>query len=257
MHGAYAGLPGAEGLTPDHYESLAFPFQSRTWRDAHRIHHASPSLLGQDPNTLHPLFRVHSGVRWRPWHLFNTFLGTIFVFECWAFDYDRFLKREGLRPPRDRGELRKFALFLGYQYLFFACLAGPRWKETLAGGLLAAIIRNFVFVALQTGSSVGAEVSARHALAYGRKSPGEWARFQVESSKNFKVRGFWKILVGGLDRHIEHHLYPSLPPNRYQALSEELRALSREHGVAYIEYPSLPASLRDSFTHLGRLSRPS
>ena len=39
MHGAYVGLPGAEGFTPSRYEALALPFQSRTWRDAHRIHH--------------------------------------------------------------------------------------------------------------------------------------------------------------------------------------------------------------------------
>ena len=42
MHGAYAAIPGAGRFTPSRYESLALPFQSRTWGDAHRIHHANP-----------------------------------------------------------------------------------------------------------------------------------------------------------------------------------------------------------------------
>ena len=98
MHGAYAGIPGAGRFTPSRYESLALPFQSRTWGDAHRLHHAEPSLLDLDPDTVHPLFRIHSSQEWRPWHRFNTFLGALLTFEIWAFDYDRFLKRTGNRP---------------------------------------------------------------------------------------------------------------------------------------------------------------
>ncbi len=59
MHGAFVGLPGAGRHVPWRYETLAIPFRSRTWRDAHRIHHAHPSLLGEDPDTVHPLFRMH------------------------------------------------------------------------------------------------------------------------------------------------------------------------------------------------------
>jgi linoleoyl-CoA desaturase len=118
------------------------------------------------------------------------------------------------------------------------------------------VIRNFVFVALQTGSSVGAHVSTRHCQAYDKKNRGEWTRFQVETSKNFVLKGAWKILCGGLDRHIEHHLYPQLPPNRFHELSGELRELCRAHGVAYEEYPSLAASLQDSFKYLAKLSLP-
>jgi fatty acid desaturase len=65
MHGADLGLPGAGRFTPDRYETLAIPFQSKTWRDAHRIHHGHPSLLGDDPDTVHPLFRAYSADRER------------------------------------------------------------------------------------------------------------------------------------------------------------------------------------------------
>jgi linoleoyl-CoA desaturase len=256
MHGAFVGLPGADRYTPTNYESLALPFQSKTWRDAHRIHHANPSLLELDPDTVHPLFRVHQETRWRPWHLFNTFLGALLVFECWAFDYDSYLKKHGVREKGDRGEIRKFLLFFAYQYVLFPALAGKYWKHVLICNLVSVVIRNFVFVGLQTGSSVGNEVSTLHPKSFGRKANGEWYRFQIETSKNFVLRGIWKTICGGLDRHIEHHLYPSLPPNRLHAISGEIKDLCREHGVSYAEYPSVWASLGDSFSYLAKLSKP-
>lgn len=254
MHGAYVGLPGASRFTPGRYETLALPFRSKTWREAHRIHHASPSLLGSDPDTIHPLFRMHETQPWRPWHFLNTWLGAVFTFECWAFDYDRFLKRAGRRPAHDRGELRKFALHVGYQYVLFPLLAGARWKEVLAAGVVAAIIRNFIFTGLQTGSSVGHAVSTVHCVSYARKRGDAWFRFQIETSKNFVLRGVWRVLCGGLDRHIEHHLFPNLPPSRLHLLSDEVRSLCQRHGVRYVEYPSIWASLGDSLSYLRGLS---
>ena len=256
MHGAYAGIPGAGRFTPSRYESLALPFQSRTWGDAHRIHHANPSLLDLDPDTIHPLFRVHDSQAWRPWHLFNTFLGSLLTFEIWAFDYDSFLKRTGHRPKNDRRELSKILLYVSYQYLLFAVLAGARWKAMLIATFAASIVRNLIFTGLQTGSSVGSDVSTLHPLNVSAKKMDAWYRFQVETSKNFVLNGVWRILCGGLDRHIEHHLYPNLPPNRLHALSPEIRELCRAERVGYSEYSSFWTSLWDSLSYLGMLSTP-
>ncbi|MGZ6143936.1 MAG: fatty acid desaturase, partial [Myxococcales bacterium] len=195
MHGAYDGL--APDLDSRSYETMALPLQSRTWGDAHRIHHAHPSIVGVDPDTVHPLFRVHPLQRWRPWHALNTFLGALLVFEAWGFDYDRFLKSRGLRDARDRGEIRKLSRFVLYQYALWPVLAGPRWPLVLAGTALAVLVRNLVFVLLQTASSVGENVSTLHATS-GRKLPrGAWHRFQVESSKDFRCAGWWTALCGG------------------------------------------------------------
>lgn len=255
MHGAYEGIVGVGRYTSQRYETLAIPFQSRTWRDAHRIHHANPSLLGDDPDTLHPFFRVHSETRWRPWHWLNGWLGTFFVFELWAWDYNRFLKNRGVRAREDRSELHKFLLYVAYQYALFPLLAGARWKEVLVAGILATIMRNFVFVALQTGSSVGQGVSTRHPKAYGRKTPGEWVKFQIETSKNFGLSRFFQILCGGLDRHIEHHLFPNLPAYRLHGLAPQVRELCKKNGIEYEEHASVWASLSDSLRYLWQLRR--
>ena len=100
---------------------------------------------------------------------------------------------------------------------------------------------------------MGHEVTTRHALG----GPGRGAarlRFQIETSKNFALRGLTRILCGGLDRHIEHHLFPHLPPDRLQALSPGVRAICAQHGIRYQEFPSFRASLRDSAAYLHSLA---
>jgi linoleoyl-CoA desaturase len=255
QHGAYMRIPGAGRFTPRRYETLAVPFQTRTWREAHRIHHAHPSMVGADPDTEHPLFRVHESVPRRAWHAMNAFVGAFFTFETWAFDYDAFLKRRGKRDARDRTELRKFGIYVAWHLLLFPMLAGPRWAWVLAGSLVAMILRNFIFTGLQTASSVGRRVSTLHAAIAARPRGDAFVRFQIETSKNFIVRGIWRVLVGGLDRHIEHHLFPDLPPNRLHALSARVREVSRENGVRYEEHGSFAESVRDSVGHLHQLSR--
>jgi linoleoyl-CoA desaturase len=255
QHGAYARIPGAGRFTPKRYETLAVPFQTKTWRDAHRIHHAHPSMLGGDPDTEHALFRVHERVQRRWWHAFNAFVGAFFTFETWAFDYDAFLKRRGKRDARDRAELAKLARYVAYHLVLFPVLAGPRWSWVIAGTLVAIVVRNLIFTGLQTASSVGRGVSTLHALAPTRPRGEAFVRFQMETSKNFIVRGIFRVLVGGLDRHIEHHLFPDLPPNRLHALSPAVRELADENGVHYEEHASFGASLGDSVGHLHSLSR--
>lgn len=256
QHGIYARLPHTEDFARKRYETLALPLQTKTWREAHRIHHANPSVLGRDPDTVHPLFRVHPERPWRFWNLFNTFLGAIFVFECWGRDYDSFLKAAGHRDKRDWSEAKKLLAFFAYQFLLFPLLAGERALSVLLANLLAVLLRNFIFVALQTASSVGENVSIRHAQKSGAGSRGQWARFQVETSKNYKAPRLYTLLSGGLDRHIEHHLFPTLPPMKLRELSPRVRDLCLRYGVRYEEYASPWQSLRDSFRHLLRLSWP-
>jgi NADPH-dependent stearoyl-CoA 9-desaturase len=114
-----------------------------------------------------------------------------------------------------------------------------------------------IFVALQTGSSVGENVSTLHAHQAGNKTRGQWYRFQVETSKNYKAPALWTLLSGGLDRHIEHHLFPTLPPMKLRALSPKVKEICERYGVRYEEHESPWQSLRDSFCHLLRLSLPS
>ncbi len=78
----------------------------------------------------------------------------------------------------------------------------------------------------------------------------------METNKKDPLSELGSVICGGLDRHIEHHLWPDLPPQRLRALSGRVRALCAKHGVRYVEYPSAWASYLDSFRYLLRLSWP-
>jgi linoleoyl-CoA desaturase len=41
------------------------------------------------------------------------------------------------------------------------------------------------------------------------------------------------VLCGGLDKQIEHHLFPRLPPERLREIAPEVRAACARHGVRY------------------------
>jgi NADPH-dependent stearoyl-CoA 9-desaturase len=76
----------------------------------------------------------------------------------------------------------------------------------------------------------------------------------VEAANDFEVSLPVSILCGGLDRQIEHHLFPTLPPQRLREIAPEVRAICARHGVRY-KTDTWRQSLRRVFAHIARLSR--
>ncbi|WXB19332.1 fatty acid desaturase [Pendulispora albinea] len=77
---------------------------------------------------------------------------------------------------------------------------------------------------------------------------------QIEASNDFEVSVPLSILCGGLDKQIEHHLFPTLPPPRLREIAPEVRAICERHGVRY-KTDTWGNTLRGAFAHIGRLSR--
>jgi NADPH-dependent stearoyl-CoA 9-desaturase len=85
-------------------------------------------------------------------------------------------------------------------------------------------------------------------------SRGEWYAMQVEAANDFEVRLPVSILCGGLDLQIEHHLFPTLPPQRLREIAPEVRAICARYGVRY-KTDTWGNTLRKAFRHIARLSR--
>ena len=47
----------------------------------------------------------------------------------------------------------------------------------------------------------------------------------------------FRIFYGGLDTHIEHHLFPDLPPNRQREVAPRVREIVARHGLPYHQTP--------------------
>ena len=65
--------------------------------------------------------------------------------------------------------------------------------------------------------------------AHGR---GQWYAMQVEATNNYEVSRPISIPYGGLDRQIEHHLFPTFPPERLREIAPEVRAICERWGLA-------------------------
>ena len=64
-------------------------------------------------------------------------------------------------------------------------------------------------------------------------SRGAWYAMQIEATNNFEVPRPVSILCGGLAKQIEHHLFPTLPPERLRQIAPEVRKIAERHGFRY------------------------
>jgi fatty acid desaturase len=58
---------------------------------------------------------------------------------------------------------------------------------------------------------------------------------QVLTGRNIAGGRFMDTLMGGLNRQIEHHLFPDMPRPYLQRAAALVRSTCREHGIPYTE----------------------
>jgi linoleoyl-CoA desaturase len=85
-------------------------------------------------------------------------------------------------------------------------------------------------------------------------SRGAWYARQVEATNDFSVPYALSVLCGGLDLQIEHHLFPTLPPQRLREIAPEVREICARHGVTY-RTDSWGRTLRRALAWVGELGR--
>jgi len=152
-----------------------------------------------------------------------------------------------------RRALRKYVPFYFKEFVFFPALAGPMFWKPLLGSYLAESMANVYSAATIFCGHVGDDVAC---YPEGTRTRGRGAFYatQVEATNNFEVPLPVSILCGALDRQIEHHLFPRLPPNRLREVAPAVRAACEAHGVDY-RTASWPTTLKKVFRRIAGLSR--
>jgi linoleoyl-CoA desaturase len=72
---------------------------------------------------------------------------------------------------------------------------------------------------------------------------------QEKATNDFEVCLLVSILCGGLDRQIEHHLFPSIPPDRLRKIAPEVLAVFDAYRVNY-RTDTWWAPLKKALAHL-------
>lgn len=274
LHGAYDGLPGAEGLQSRTYR-WAIPIDEESWRYGHNArHHGATNVEGRDADIHFGFVRLTEQTPWQPQNRFQLPFTLLLLFPNFAFlmnvhftglnDYYFGNGRGGLdflpdRSPESRRlawrrALRKYVPYYAVEYGLFPALAGPFFWKVLLGNALSEMMRDIYSAATIHCGHVGDEV-ATYPEGTKARGRGEWYAMQIEASNNFEVSLPISVLCGGLDRQIEHHLFPKLPPQRLREIAPGVRALCEKYGVRY-RTDTWGRTLRKALSWIWRLSFP-
>jgi hypothetical protein len=103
------------------------------------------------------------------------------------------------------------------------------WKVAL-GKLLAEAGRDLLALAMTEAGRVPLPPATQGS---GAAAPSQSCLSKLRSARDINAPLALSILCGGLDKRIEHHLFPRMPPNRLRQLAPRVRALCLEHGLPY------------------------
>jgi fatty acid desaturase len=276
LHGAWDRLPGGEKFASKTFHWDA-PVDEESWRHGHNVrHHGSTNVAARDPDIRFGPVRLTEQTPYSPWNrlaipftftvLFPNFL---FVINSHVTGLNDVFANNGgpekldFLPDRSwpsvRGAwtkaLRKYIPYYLKEYVFFPACAGPFFWKVLLGNWLAETARNVYSAATILCGHVGGDVESWPAgtRAQGR---GHWYAMQVEAANDYEVSLPVSILCGGLDRQIEHHLFPTLPPQRLREIAPDVKAICARHGVRY-KTDTWGNTLRKALGHIARLSSSS
>ncbi|WP_146658301.1 fatty acid desaturase family protein [Enhygromyxa salina] len=275
LHGAYDKLEQLPGAAKYHSERFRWvgEIDEESWRRAHNLlHHGHTNIVGRDSDLLVGFARWSPEAKHHFYHRLQLLFSATYPLYWWtgmslhsAGVLDLFARTEdeavvakhkSLRTfwSAHKRALRKIVPYKLTNYVVYPALAGPLFLKVLAGNWLADHVRDVYTAATMHCNHIGPDV---HHYGAGRqaKSRGEWYEMQIEATNNFEVPHWMSVLCGGLDYHIEHHLFPKLPPNRLREIAPEIRAVCARHGVRY-RTGSWPATLAKSLRTLARLSWP-
>ncbi|MBS1782648.1 MAG: acyl-CoA desaturase [Bacteroidetes bacterium] len=242
-----------------------------TWRLQHNVlHHTYTNIEGLDhdidagallrfsPHQQHRRFHKYQ-------HFYAWFLYGLLTFQ-WATikdfrqvrDYHRLglLKKEKLTLKQ---ALTHVAIYKVIYYAFILLMpilfSGVAWYHILIG----FFIMHFI-----AGLSLSCIFQLAHVMGEcefpvpddGKKMENNWAIHQMLNTANFGPKS--KIMnwfIGGLNRQVEHHLFPYICHVHYKNIAPIVKATAKEYGVPYFEQPTFIAALREHARLLKELGR--
>ena len=274
LHGAYDKLPEAQRFHSERF-SWATPIDEESWRYGHNgRHHGATNVAGRDADIHFGPVRLTERTPYHPRQRFQLPFTLLVLFPNFGFLMN--LHFTGLNdlyfdngqpggldflPDRSKQSrrlawkraLRKFVPYYAKEYVLFPLLAGPFFWKVMLGNWLAETLRDIYSAATIFCGHVGEHVKS-YPHGHKAKGRGEWYAMQAEATNNYEVSWPVSVLCGGLDRQIEHHMFPKLPPQRLRQVAPEVRAACEKYGVQY-HSASWGRVLADALRWIRRLSK--
>jgi linoleoyl-CoA desaturase len=240
------------------------------WSITHNVvHHTYTNIPGHDEDIeIAPgLIRISedeellSHQRFQQWYAFPLY-GLASLSWVLRKDYKKFFQkrigaRENVHP-----KIEYFNLFFYKALYYILFIAVPiifmyiTWWQVLLG---------FVLLHLAQGITMGLVFQLAHVVE-GTAFPvpnqsgnmeEAWAEHQMRTTANFATHSpIAAFFLGGLNRQIEHHLFPKVCHVHYGRISRIVKQTALEFGIPYLENATFLSALRSHFRMLKMMGAP-
>ncbi|MBN1129802.1 MAG: acyl-CoA desaturase [Chitinispirillaceae bacterium] len=266
-HGAYSNRPGINMLMALTMDMIGG--SSHVWHVKHGVvHHTYVNITGWDNDIAAGVLgrlSPHQKRRWfhrfQHWYFWLLY-GLIAIRWQLADDFRTVITgRQGrhLFPRPKGGNLARFILG---KLLFFSIAFGiPMFFHAWW-----AVVFYYAVAAITLGATLGIVFQLPHcveAAAFPLPLPGTttmelpWAVHQAEVTLDFAQKNpVLTYFLGGLNFHLEHHLFPMICHINYPAMSGIVAATCREFGVRYQAHPTFLSGVAAHYRWLKKMGRP-
>lgn len=240
------------------------------WNITHNIvHHTYTNIPGHDEDIeIAPgLIRIshedklEPHQRYQQWYAFPLY-GLASLSWVLRKDYKKFFQqtigaRENIHPQIEYFNLFFFKfLYYGLFIIVPILLMNLQWWQVLIG---------FILLHLAQGITMGLVFQLAHVVeGTAFPKPNEhgdmeeaWAEHQMRTTANFATQSpMAAFFLGGLNRQIEHHLFPKICHVHYGRISVIVKQTAMEYDIPYYENHTFFSALRSHFRLLKKLGRP-
>lgn len=270
LHGAFSSKSWVNRmLGASFYLVGANPY---VWKITHNIvHHTYTNIPGHDEDIeIAPgLIRVDTDEPVRPWQRYQhwyAFALYSLASLSWVFrkDFVKFFKKEighyeNQNHPKQE-YIKLFVAKLAYYFLFlilpYLVLDLSWWQigigflvMHLVEGLVLGLVFQLAHVVEGTSFPVPSDKGSIEEA---------WAIHQLRTTANFAPRSaVAAFFCGGLNRQIEHHLFPKVCHIHYPALTQLVKQTAEDFNLPYLENRSFFSALHSHYRLLKLLGRPA
>ncbi len=223
------------------------------WRHHHDRHHRRSQVDGEDPDMRFSMAlsvtprdaasRPPSIARWQRYQAVYFWL--LSPFFAWSLRVDSITTAARGELPGSRIDRAVLAAHYALWLALPAALGSP--AHAALQYLLYTTLLSLYIMVLFTTNHLGLEVIERGAAR-------SYLRQQIEHTRNVRVPRSLDFVFGGLNFHVEHHLFPRVPGHRLRRGSATVAAFCREHGLAYHSHSHLEA-VAQIHEHLSGVTR--
>ena len=262
-HGSFSKHPWVNKLLA--YSGNLVGVMSEYWHYKHdMLHHPFTNILVADDDVdLYPLVRVSCDQPLLWYHKYQHLYvwPLYFIYKpYWVLVLDsiRFCKGAvGIKKLPDKGRRKRIVSFIftkiGYFILPVALCVSHGWRLGLGAFFVQEGLSGFRLTTVFQCAHLVDDVPVKTAQEVSHDDL-DFCSHQVVTTANFAPHNkFLGWRIGGLNRQIEHHLFPKISHVHYPKLSLIVKSVCERHGIAYRELPTLRQGLISHWRYLRRL----